>query len=74
MRWADRREEKERGQSEKWANGEPSLRPLLIPGRQPATPSIALSEMEKEERKGKVQKNKAEGDGNAGMYVRTERQ
>lgn len=46
--------EREGGQSEKWANREPSLQRLLEFGQQPVPPSIALREMEREERKGWV--------------------
>lgn len=39
---------KRQGQSEKWVNREPSLQPLLVFGQQPALPSEALREMERE--------------------------
>ena len=42
------------GTVEKWANREPSLslQPLLVFGQQPAPPSTALREMEREGRRG----------------------
>lgn len=50
----NREREREGGQSEKWVNREPSLQRLLEFGQQPVPPSIALREMEREERKGWV--------------------
>lgn len=53
----DWRTERKRKRGDSWRNGQTgnpllSLHPLLVSGRQPAPPSIALREMEREERKG----------------------
>lgn len=49
-----KKNKRERGQSEKWANRKPSLQRLLEFGQQPIPPSVALREMEREERRGWV--------------------
>lgn len=68
LRQADRQDQKERQQSEKMANREPSLQPFLVSGQQPAFPSIALREMEREEKKNGERRDSGEGDGELRRY------
>lgn len=73
LRQPDRQDQKGRQQSEKWANREPSLHPLLGFGQPPAPPSIALREMEREERKKWGEERYGHGEGELANYRGTGR-